>query len=61
MNDELYQTIYLHLSDGRTIAATVKEFCKEGDKLFIHPQFEVTEPKPLPKDCYWSSIEEEKE
>ncbi len=55
-----YQTIYLHLSDGREIAATVKEFCKEGDKLFLHPQFKVTEPKELPKDCYWRKFENKK-
>lgn len=54
MEKEKYQVIYLHLSDGRTLKATVPAFCKEGDKLYIHPQFEVTEPQEMPEDCYWS-------
>ena len=54
-----YQTIWLHLSDGRTISATVPEFCKKGDKLYVHPQFEVTEPRDMPPDSYWSTLTEE--
>lgn len=56
--NRMYQTIFLHLSDGRTILAVVPEFCKEGDKLYLLPQFEVTKPKELDKNCRWSSISE---
>lgn len=53
-----YQVIFLRLSDGRTIAAIVPEFCKEGDKLYLHPQFKVTEPRDMPSDSYWSTLVE---
>ncbi len=58
---ERYQIIYLHLSDGRTLQATIKEFCKEGDKLYLHPQLEVTEPREMPADCHWSTLKSEKQ
>lgn len=51
-----YQIIFLHLSDDRQLQAVVPEFCKEGDRLFLHPQFEVTEPRELPEDCRWSTL-----
>ena len=55
---ERYQMIIFHLSDGRTIKATVPEFCKEGDTLLLLPQFEVTEPKELPSGTRWGGIDE---
>jgi hypothetical protein len=51
-----YQTIILHLSDGRTIKATVPEFCKEGDVLSLLPQIEVTKPKEMPDGYSWFTI-----
>ncbi len=53
-----YQIIYLTLSDGRTLPAVVPAFCKAGDRLFLYPKFEVTEPREMPKDCHWSSFSE---
>ena len=52
-----YQIIHLHLSDGRTILATVPEFCKEGDDLYLLPKIEVTAPKELADDCHWTTTD----
>lgn len=51
-----YQLISLHLSDGRTILAIVPEFCKEGDRLYLHPEFEVTAPREMNDDCHWTDV-----
>lgn len=56
---EKYQVISLYLSDGRVIKATVKAFCEVGDKLCLLPQIEVTEPRKMPKNCYWSTLVKE--
>lgn len=58
MDNKLYQTIILDLSDGRTVTAVIPEFCKKGDQFSII-RFQVTEPKELPEDCYWSKIKKE--
>jgi len=60
MSNDQYQIIYIHLSDGRELRAAVPVFCNEGDKLFLHPEFEVTEPRQMPKGSHWATIEKSK-
>jgi len=54
--DSKYQQIIIRLSDGRKLVAIVPEFCKEGDELYLHPQFEVTAPKKLPNGYSWGKL-----
>lgn len=56
METDKYQIIVLHLSDGRQLSAAVKEFCKKGDKLYLHPQFEVTEPREMEDGYVWDTM-----
>lgn len=58
---EKYQELYLTLNDGRVIKAIVKEFCKQDDRLFVHPQFQVSEPKELPNGCRWVVLNDEEQ
>ena len=52
-----YQTIYLHLTDGRIIKATVPAFMEEGDR-FIVENVQVSQPKELPDGCKFEELED---
>ena len=60
IENKMYQTLILELSDRRLVSATVPAFCHIGDPISVMA-IRVTEPKELPEGCSFEELEVTKE
>jgi hypothetical protein len=57
MKPKYYQNIYLHLSDGRVIKASIPAFLEEDETVLII-KVEFGKPKELPEGTYFGKIDD---
>lgn len=54
--ENTWQSVIITLDDGTVAIFTGKAICKRGDARQI-VDIRFTEPKPLPDDCSWGSLQ----